>query len=106
MADETKLTNVRCPEPFVPLFTEAEKIMSGFFGDLVRRPEEGDIQISGTAGATTATIAATATAVNAYQVEVSGMTQAGSRFAIHGRARRSKPPANISLIRDFGVSAC
>ena len=47
MSEETKLTTVRCPEPFVPLFAEAEKIMAGFFGKLERRPEEGDIQISG-----------------------------------------------------------
>lgn len=47
MADENKLTTVRCPEQFAPLFGEAEKIMEGFFGDLQRRPEEGDIQISG-----------------------------------------------------------
>ena len=47
MGDETKLTTVRCPEPFAPLFSAAEKIMDGFFGDLQRRPAEGDIQISG-----------------------------------------------------------
>lgn len=42
---ETKL--VRCPEPFTPLFAAAEEIMGGFFGDLNRDPEHGEIKISG-----------------------------------------------------------
>jgi son of sevenless-like protein len=42
---ETKL--VKCPEPFAPLFSEAEKIMESFFGGLVQDPEHGDIKISG-----------------------------------------------------------
>jgi uncharacterized protein len=43
---QTKI--VRCPEGFVPLFAEAEGIMQSYFADLERKPERGDIQISGT----------------------------------------------------------
>ncbi|MBW2533186.1 MAG: XylR N-terminal domain-containing protein [Deltaproteobacteria bacterium] len=42
---ETKL--VRCPEPFAPLFSQAEGIMEDFFGELDRDPEHGEIKISG-----------------------------------------------------------
>lgn len=45
MAAQTKV--VKCPEPFTPLFAEAEKVMASFFTDLKRSPEQGDIQISG-----------------------------------------------------------
>lgn len=38
---------VSCPEPFIPLFLEAEKNLSGFFGGLDRNPESGQIKISG-----------------------------------------------------------
>lgn len=44
---EVKTKNVKCPEPFVPLFAEAEKFMGGFFGELERDPERGVIEISG-----------------------------------------------------------
>ena len=37
---------VKCPDPFAPLFQEAEKAMDTFFGGLDRTPERGDIQIS------------------------------------------------------------
>ncbi|MDD5308644.1 MAG: XylR N-terminal domain-containing protein [Deltaproteobacteria bacterium] len=40
-------TVVKCPEPFVPLFSAAEKIMESFFADLKRDPAKGDIEISG-----------------------------------------------------------
>jgi predicted hydrocarbon binding protein len=38
---------VECPEPFAPLFGAAEQIMEGFFGDLQREPEKGQIHIQG-----------------------------------------------------------
>lgn len=38
---------VRCPEPFEPLFVAAEDTMAEFFSDLERRPEKGEISISG-----------------------------------------------------------
>ena len=47
MSDTPKTEVVKCPEPFAPLFAEAEKIMGSFFSDLKRVPEQGDIQISG-----------------------------------------------------------
>ncbi len=47
MTDEQSRTLVKCPEPFAPLFSAAESIMDGFFTGLERRPEQGDIQISG-----------------------------------------------------------
>jgi uncharacterized protein len=40
-------TIVKCPEPFTPLFAEAEKVMGSFFADFQRRPERGDLQVSG-----------------------------------------------------------
>ena len=45
MAENTKVELVRCPEPLRPLFAEAQSIMSGFFGDLERTPQEGQIKI-------------------------------------------------------------
>lgn len=47
MGDEKKTTVVSCPPAFEPLFAEAEKSMAGFFADMQRVPERGDIQISG-----------------------------------------------------------
>ena len=38
---------VSCPEPFEPLFLQAEQALSGFFGGLERNPETGQITISG-----------------------------------------------------------
>lgn len=38
---------VKCPEPLEPLFVAAEDAMAQFFGDLQRRPEKGEITISG-----------------------------------------------------------
>lgn len=45
VSDETRI--VKCPEEFTPLFSQAEKIMDGFFSDLEREPEKGRIQIQG-----------------------------------------------------------
>ena len=45
MSSQTKV--VKCPEPFAPLFADAERIMAGFFGDLERDPEKGQIHIQG-----------------------------------------------------------
>ncbi|OGV73160.1 MAG: hypothetical protein A3K18_01655, partial [Lentisphaerae bacterium RIFOXYA12_64_32] len=78
------------PIRFTAVFSEA---VSGFTA--------GDIQISGTAGATTATIAATATAVNAYQVEVSGMTQAGTVIVTIPAAAASDLAGNASVAATF-----
>jgi predicted hydrocarbon binding protein len=47
MSDQSTPKVVRCPEPFAPLFVEAEKIMEGFFADMERCPEKGHISISG-----------------------------------------------------------
>jgi len=47
VSEERKPRLVRCPEPFEPLFVAAEDAMAEFFGDLQRRPEEGEITISG-----------------------------------------------------------
>ena len=47
MSEERKPRLVRCPEPFEPLFVAAEDAMAEFFGDLQRRPEKGEITISG-----------------------------------------------------------
>lgn len=47
MSNEKKTKVVSCPEPFLPLFAEAEQLMGGFFGDMTREPEAGDIKISG-----------------------------------------------------------
>ena len=47
MSDSKRPKVVRCPEPFAPLFVEAERIMSGFFADLQRDPEKGQISVSG-----------------------------------------------------------
>lgn len=44
MSDSQKVVN--CPEPFRPLFAQAEQMMKGFFTNVERRPESGDIQIS------------------------------------------------------------
>ncbi len=38
---------VKCPESFVPLLERAEEIMGGFFQDLQREPEKGQIHIQG-----------------------------------------------------------
>lgn len=46
MADP-KPTVVRCPEPFAPLFMEAERMLGSFFQDMRRNPEQGNLQISG-----------------------------------------------------------
>lgn len=46
MTDEqTKV--VRCPSPLAPLFVEAERIMDGFFSEVRREPEIGQIRIQG-----------------------------------------------------------
>lgn len=45
MSNETKV--VKCPESFAPLFAQAEQIMQGFFTDLERNPERGQIHIQG-----------------------------------------------------------
>ncbi len=47
MSDDAAPKVVRCPEPFAPLFAQAEGIMGDFFADLQRRPENGTITISG-----------------------------------------------------------
>jgi son of sevenless-like protein len=47
MTEEIKTRVVKCPELFAPLFAQAEQAMDSFFTGLERRPEEGDIQISG-----------------------------------------------------------
>lgn len=47
MSEERKPRLVRCPEPFEPLFVAAEDAMAEFFSDLQRRPEKGEIAISG-----------------------------------------------------------
>jgi predicted hydrocarbon binding protein len=47
MAEPPTTKLVRCPEPFTPLFAEAERIMEGFFAKTERHPERGEIQISG-----------------------------------------------------------
>ncbi len=47
MSEERKPRLVRCPEPFEPLFVAAEDAMAEFFGELQRRPEKGEITISG-----------------------------------------------------------
>jgi predicted hydrocarbon binding protein len=46
MSDQTP-RYVRCPEPFVPLFVEAERNLDTFFTGLEQKPEKGEIQISG-----------------------------------------------------------
>lgn len=43
----TKPKFVKCPEPFEPLFVEAEENMEMFFKELDRTPEKGEIKISG-----------------------------------------------------------
>ncbi len=45
MSSQTKV--VKCPAPFEPLFLEAEQVMEGFFADLQREPERGQIHIQG-----------------------------------------------------------
>jgi son of sevenless-like protein len=45
MSVQTKV--VRCPEPFAPLFASAEQIMDGFFTELQREPDKGQIHIHG-----------------------------------------------------------
>lgn len=48
MSDEPSPTKVvRCPPPFAPLFSTAERIMEGFFTDLQREPEKGQLHIQG-----------------------------------------------------------
>jgi predicted hydrocarbon binding protein len=47
MTEQRKPKLVRCPEPFEPLFVAAEDAMAQFFTNLERRPEEGEITISG-----------------------------------------------------------
>jgi uncharacterized protein len=47
MSDERDTRVVRCPAPFVPLFQEAERIMEGFFGELKREPEKGQLSVGG-----------------------------------------------------------
>jgi len=44
---DKKTKFVSCPEEFIPLFQEAEKNMNGFFSNLQRDPETGQITISG-----------------------------------------------------------
>ncbi|PRQ06197.1 XylR N-terminal domain-containing protein [Enhygromyxa salina] len=44
---ENSTTVVKCPEPLAPLFAQAEQIMQGFFTDLERVPERGQIHIQG-----------------------------------------------------------
>lgn len=46
MSESRRPRLVKCPEPFEPLFAEAEGIMQSFFGELVRTPEEGRITVS------------------------------------------------------------
>ena len=43
----TKPKYVKCPEPFEPLFVQAEENMAQFFTGLDRAPEKGEINISG-----------------------------------------------------------
>lgn len=38
MSTDAKLRTVICPEPMKPLFSEAERIMDSFFGDIQRVP--------------------------------------------------------------------
>jgi son of sevenless-like protein len=45
MSQQTKV--VRCPDALGPLFTQAESIMDGFFADMMREPEAGQIRIQG-----------------------------------------------------------
>lgn len=47
MSENKKPTLVRCPEPFEPLFAAAEESMGTFFTGLDRKPEKGEITISG-----------------------------------------------------------
>jgi predicted hydrocarbon binding protein len=47
VSEQRKPQLVRCPEPFEPLFVAAEDTMAEFFSDLERRPEKGEISISG-----------------------------------------------------------
>jgi son of sevenless-like protein len=47
VSEERKPQLVRCPKPFEPLFVAAEDAMADFFSDLQRRPEKGEITISG-----------------------------------------------------------
>jgi len=47
MAENKHPKIVKCPEPFAPLFADAEGIMESFFGELDRKPEEGKIEING-----------------------------------------------------------
>jgi uncharacterized protein len=47
MSEEKPNQVVRCPEPFAPLFREAEKIMAGYFGEMQREPEKGQLTIAG-----------------------------------------------------------
>ena len=43
---DSKPKYVRCPEPFEPLFVEAEKNLAQFFTGLKQAPEKGEITIS------------------------------------------------------------
>lgn len=45
MSDETK--TVTCPAQLRPLFLEAESIMDGFFADISREPDKGQLHIQG-----------------------------------------------------------
>lgn len=47
MSEEKTTRVVRCPESFTPLFYEAEQIMGGFFGEMQREPEKGQLTIGG-----------------------------------------------------------
>jgi son of sevenless-like protein len=38
---------VRCPEPFQPLFIQAENNLEGFFSELQREPDKGQLSIGG-----------------------------------------------------------
>ncbi len=44
---DAKPKYVKCPEPFVPLFVQAEKDLARFFTGLRQVPEKGEITISG-----------------------------------------------------------
>ncbi len=44
---ESSLKNVRCPDPFVPLFQQAEKNMEVFFKEMRTAPDQGEITIQG-----------------------------------------------------------
>lgn len=47
MSQENQPHVVRCPEPFSPLFREAERRMAGFFEEIQREPEKGQLTIRG-----------------------------------------------------------